>query len=60
MTPSSAAIAPSGQICSAAGMIAEGRAKSADEIRELMSGNICRCGAYTNIVAAIQQVMGQS
>ena len=46
-----------GQICSAAGLIAEGRAKSADEIRELMSGNICRCGAYTNIVAAIQQVM---
>jgi xanthine dehydrogenase YagT iron-sulfur-binding subunit len=50
----------SGQICSAAGLMAEGRAKSADEIRELMSGNICRCGAYTNIVAAIQQVMGQS
>jgi xanthine dehydrogenase YagT iron-sulfur-binding subunit len=49
-----------GQICSAAGLIAEGRAKSADEIRELMSGNICRCGAYTNIVAAIQQVMEQS
>src|SRR5882672_10004934 len=46
-----------GQICSAAGLIAEGRAKSADEIRELMSGNICHCGAYTNIVAAIQQVM---
>src|SRR6185437_12944039 len=50
----------SGQICSAAGLIAEGRAKSADEIRELMSGNLCRCGAYTNIVAAIQQAMGQS
>jgi xanthine dehydrogenase YagT iron-sulfur-binding subunit len=49
-----------GQICSAAGLIAEGRAKSADDIRELMSGNICRCGAYTNIVAAIQQVMGRS
>jgi xanthine dehydrogenase YagT iron-sulfur-binding subunit len=46
-----------GQICSAAGLIAEGRAKSADEIRELMSGNICRCGAYPNIVAAIQQAM---
>jgi xanthine dehydrogenase YagT iron-sulfur-binding subunit len=46
-----------GQICSAAGLIAEGKAKSADEIRELMSGNICRCGAYPNIVAAIQQVM---
>jgi xanthine dehydrogenase YagT iron-sulfur-binding subunit len=49
-----------GQICSAAGLIAEGRAKTADDIRELMSGNICRCGAYINIVAAIQQVMGRS
>jgi xanthine dehydrogenase YagT iron-sulfur-binding subunit len=49
-----------GQICSATGLIAEGRAKSAEEIRELMSGNICRCGAYPNIVAAIQQAMGQS
>jgi xanthine dehydrogenase YagT iron-sulfur-binding subunit len=48
-----------GQICSAAGLIAEGKAKTADEIRELMSGNICRCGAYPNIVAAIQQAMGQ-
>jgi xanthine dehydrogenase YagT iron-sulfur-binding subunit len=47
-----------GQICSAAGLIAEGKAKSVDEIRELMSGNICRCGAYPNIVAAIKQVMG--
>ena len=46
-----------GQICSAAGLVAEGKAKSADEIRELMSGNICRCGAYPNIVAAIQQAM---
>ena len=49
-----------GQICSAVGLIAEGKARTADEIRELMSGNICRCGAYTNIVAAIQQVMGRS
>jgi xanthine dehydrogenase YagT iron-sulfur-binding subunit len=48
-----------GQICSAAGLIAEGKAKNADEIRELMSGNICRCGAYPNILAAIQQAMGQ-
>jgi xanthine dehydrogenase YagT iron-sulfur-binding subunit len=48
-----------GQICSAAGLIAEGRAGSVDEIRELMSGNICRCGAYPNIVAAIRQAMGQ-
>jgi xanthine dehydrogenase YagT iron-sulfur-binding subunit len=49
-----------GQICSAVGLIAEGKAKTVAEIRELMSGNICRCGAYTNIVAAIQQAMGQS
>jgi xanthine dehydrogenase YagT iron-sulfur-binding subunit len=50
----------SGQILSAAGLIAEGRARTADEIRELMSGNICRCGAYPNIVAAIQQAMEKS
>jgi xanthine dehydrogenase YagT iron-sulfur-binding subunit len=49
----------SGQICSAVGLIAEGKARTASEIRELMSGNICRCGAYTNIVAAIQQAMRQ-
>src|SRR3954471_6094179 len=48
-----------GQICSAAGLLVEGRAKDTDEIRELMSGNLCRCGAYPNIVAAIQQAMGQ-
>jgi xanthine dehydrogenase YagT iron-sulfur-binding subunit len=49
----------SGQICSAVGLIAEDKAHSADEIRELMSGNICRCGAYPNIVAAIRQAMDQ-
>jgi xanthine dehydrogenase YagT iron-sulfur-binding subunit len=49
-----------GQICSAVGLMAEGKAKTADEIRELMSGNICRCGAYPNIVAAIQQAMEKS
>ncbi|QOZ71054.1 MULTISPECIES: (2Fe-2S)-binding protein [Bradyrhizobium] len=48
-----------GQICSAAGLLAEGHAGDADEIRELMSGNLCRCGAYPNIVAAIQQAMGR-
>ncbi|UPK39018.1 (2Fe-2S)-binding protein [Bradyrhizobium sp. 186] len=48
-----------GQICSAAGLLAEGRAGDADEIRELMSGNLCRCGAYPNIVAAIEQAMGR-
>jgi xanthine dehydrogenase YagT iron-sulfur-binding subunit len=46
-----------GQICSAAALLAEGKAKTSDQIRELMSGNICRCGAYPNIVAAIEQAM---
>ncbi|MGY4480262.1 2Fe-2S iron-sulfur cluster-binding protein [Bradyrhizobium sp. USDA 3364] len=65
----------SGQICSAVGMLAESRdgvpsyvtedltrpaAKLSDEeIRERMSGNICRCAAYPNIVAAIKQAMGE-
>ena len=44
----------SGQICSAVGLLSEGHAKTDDEVRELMSGNICRCGAYPNIVAAVQ------
>ena len=48
-----------GQICSAVGMIQEGRATTSDEIRELMSGNLCRCGAYPNILAAIEQVLGE-
>jgi xanthine dehydrogenase YagT iron-sulfur-binding subunit len=46
-----------GQLCSAVGMLSEGHAQSRDEIREAMSGNICRCGAYTNIVDAIEDVM---
>ncbi len=46
-----------GQICSALGLIQEGKVKTADDIRELMSGNICRCGAYSNIVQAIEQAM---
>ncbi len=44
----------SGQICSGVGLINEGHAHSDDEIRELMSGNICRCGAYPHILAAIK------
>ncbi len=63
-----------GQICSAAGMLAELEAGwpsqvtadvrsvlelTAAEIRERMSGNLCRCGAYVNIVAAIEQAAGQ-
>jgi xanthine dehydrogenase YagT iron-sulfur-binding subunit len=47
-----------GQICSAVGLIAEGRTRSDAEIREYMSGNICRCGAYTNIVAAVKAAAG--
>ena len=46
-----------GQICSAIGLMSEGKAKTSDDIRELMSGNICRCGAYPNIVAAIEDAM---
>ena len=45
-----------GQILSAIACIEEGHAGDADEIREYMSGNLCRCGAYPNIVAAIEQV----
>jgi len=43
-----------GQIVSAVGCVNEGHAGSPAEIREYMSGNLCRCGAYTNIVAAVQ------
>jgi xanthine dehydrogenase YagT iron-sulfur-binding subunit len=45
-----------GQIMSAIACISEGHAGSPEEIREYMSGNLCRCGAYAGIVAAIQQV----
>jgi xanthine dehydrogenase YagT iron-sulfur-binding subunit len=43
-----------GQICSAVALLKEGHAGSDHEIREWMSGNLCRCGAYPNIVAAIR------
>lgn len=45
----------SGQIMSAVALLKEPCGPADDDVRELMSGNICRCGAYTNIVAAIQQ-----
>ncbi len=48
-----------GQICSAVALIAEGHATNDDEIREWMSGNLCRCGAYPNIVAAINEAKTQ-
>ena len=49
-----------GQICSAVGLLNEGKANSLDEVKELMSGNICRCGAYTHINSAIMQVKGET
>ncbi len=47
-----------GQIMSAIGMLGEGHANTDDEVREEMSGNICRCGAHANIIAAIQLARG--
>jgi xanthine dehydrogenase YagT iron-sulfur-binding subunit len=44
-----------GQIMSAVACIREGRAGSDDEIREFMAGNLCRCGAYPNIVSAVRK-----
>jgi len=44
----------SGQIMSAVALLREGRARTDDEVRQKMSGNLCRCGAYPNIIAAIQ------
>jgi xanthine dehydrogenase YagT iron-sulfur-binding subunit len=45
-----------GQLCSAVGLLDEEAELDPEQIRELMSGNICRCGAYPNIVAAIDEV----
>jgi xanthine dehydrogenase YagT iron-sulfur-binding subunit len=45
-----------GQIMSAIACVREGHANNDDEIRQYMSGNICRCGAYPNIVDAIKEV----
>jgi xanthine dehydrogenase YagT iron-sulfur-binding subunit len=49
-----------GQIMSAVALIEEGRTGSGEQIREWMSGNICRCGAYSNIVAAVRDAAGRS
>ncbi len=49
-----------GQLCSATALLQEGHAHTPEEIRELMSGNLCRCGAYPNIVDAITQVLAQA
>ncbi|WXA89730.1 (2Fe-2S)-binding protein [Pendulispora rubella] len=48
-----------GQIMSAVALLREGHATTDDEVREQMSGNICRCGAYSNIVSAIQLARGR-
>ena len=45
-----------GQIMSAVALLNEGHAQTTDDVRELMSGNLCRCGAYPNIVVAIEEV----
>jgi xanthine dehydrogenase YagT iron-sulfur-binding subunit len=50
----------SGQICSAVALLKEGHAHNDDEIREWMSGNICRCGAYPNILAAIRDAKAKT
>lgn len=49
-----------GQICSAVGLLSEGHAHTREQVRELMSGNLCRCGAYPNISDAILSVLTPS
>jgi xanthine dehydrogenase YagT iron-sulfur-binding subunit len=49
-----------GQLCSAQGLINEGQACTRDQVRELMSGNICRCGAYPQITDAVMAVLDES
>ena len=48
-----------GQILSAVACVGEGHASSDDDIREYMSGNLCRCAAYPKIVAAVKQAKPQ-
>jgi len=48
-----------GQICSAIGLLKEGKANTRDEVKELMSGNLCRCGANQQIIDAIMEVKGR-
>ncbi|MET0310489.1 MAG: (2Fe-2S)-binding protein [Burkholderiaceae bacterium] len=45
-----------GQLCSAQGLVNEGKCRTLDDVRELMSGNICRCGAYPQIAQAVAEV----
>src|ERR1700722_15507149 len=51
---------PSGQIMSAAALLKEPCGQDDDSVRECMSGNICRCGAYPNIIAAVQEARKRS
>jgi len=46
-----------GQLCSAVGLLNEGQARSRDEVRELMSGNLCRCCAYPQITDAVMSLL---
>ena len=46
-----------GQICTTVGLMNAGKAKDMDDVRDLMSGNICRCGAYTNIAAVARKFL---
>lgn len=47
-----------GQICSAIGLLQEGKVKSREEVKESMSGNLCRCGASQQIIDAIMEIKG--
>jgi xanthine dehydrogenase YagT iron-sulfur-binding subunit len=49
-----------GQICSAIGMLNEGKAQNREDVKELMSGNLCRCGANSNIIDAIMEVKNET
>nr|WP_312078563.1 2Fe-2S iron-sulfur cluster-binding protein [Chryseobacterium sp.] len=45
-----------GQICSAIGLLSEGKAETREEVQELMSGNLCRCGANKGIIDAVMSI----
>lgn len=49
-----------GQICSAIGMMNEGQAQTLEEVKDSMSGNLCRCGANPNIISAVMQVKSEA
>ncbi len=49
-----------GQICSAVGLLEEGKAQTREEVKDLMSGNLCRCGANRGIINAIMAVKNEA